>query len=60
MDKSMEEIIEYTTVYADNIKDLDVKVGTMIKKGYQPYGSPYASDVGEFVACQAMVKYKFF
>ncbi len=53
----MNEIIEYITALASNIKDLDKKVNDLIKQGYQPYGSPYVTEGTEFLACQAMVRH---
>ena len=54
----MKRIAEYTTARDSNIKDLDRIVNEMIEQGFQPFGSPYVTEGGEFLACQAMVRYE--
>lgn len=55
------KIIDYKTVGASDATKLDAEVNSLIKLGYQPYGSPYLSDrpvegiVGDFAMYQAMV-----
>jgi hypothetical protein len=59
----MNKIAEYKTAFGPLLADLDEGVNKLIKEGYQPYGSPYAtrvldSDVQDpRCICQAMVKY---
>lgn len=54
----MKQIIEYTTIRESNFESLDMKVNELIEQGFQPFGSPYVTDNGDFLACQAMVKYE--
>lgn len=54
----MKRIIEYRTARDSNIDGLDRKVTEMIEQGFQPFGSPYVTEAGEFLACQAMVRYE--
>ena len=54
----MKQIIEYKTITAGATDELDKKVNESIRQGFQPFGNPYISDEGEFLACQAMAIYK--
>jgi hypothetical protein len=54
----MKPIIDYSTVCESNTRSLDARVSTLMKEGFQPFGSPYvAQDLGDFNICQAMVKH---
>ena len=59
----MTKITEYTTARAENYKDFDIEINEYIRRGYQPFGSPYVTEseneqgVREFLVCQAMVRY---
>ena len=54
----MEEINAYRTVRTTGFTQLDEEVNSLIKEGFQPFGSPYTA-VGKdgFRVCQAMVKF---
>lgn len=54
----MKQVIEYITIAKDNFELLDKIVNEKIKMGFQPYGNPYVTEDKEFLACQAMVRYK--
>lgn len=55
----MNAIEEYTTVSATSSKELDVKVTELLKKGFEPYGSPYIANSPERVNIfQALVRNK--
>lgn len=54
----MKQIIEYVTLSKDNFESLDTIINEKIKKGFQPFGNPYVTEHKEFLACQAMVRYK--
>jgi hypothetical protein len=45
----MNAIEEYLTVVAADAKELDAKVSELLKKGFQPYGSPYLASGPESI-----------
>ncbi len=52
----MNHVTDYKTITASSFEDLDKKVTESIREGFQPFGNPYVTDVGEFLVCQAMVR----
>jgi hypothetical protein len=55
-ERKMTQISQYKTITAHSFEDLDRKVNESINQGFQPFGDPYVTDVGEFLACQAVVR----
>ena len=54
----MTKITEYTTARAGDFKAFDIQINEHIRRGYQPFGSPYVTEsMDEFLVCQAMVRY---
>ena len=57
-------IIEYKTAHGSSVKELDELVNSMLRDGFQPFGSPYLSDhaiedtLDTFAVWQAMVRYE--
>lgn len=56
------KIKEYVTAFGNNPRELDEAVNKLIAKGWQPYGSPYATEnpvkqaLEHLLLAQAMVK----
>jgi hypothetical protein len=55
------EIMEYKTAVSTDIANLDKTVNELIKKGFQPFGTPYFVPknahgvLTDYAVCQAMV-----
>jgi hypothetical protein len=49
------KIIGYKTATGANVRELDHAVIELLSEGYEPYGSPYLSDVENRVFYQAMI-----
>ena len=52
------KITEYKTVAEQSVRELDEEVNRLLTRGFELYGSPYASGVEaeDHLICQAMVK----
>lgn len=56
------KVTQYVTAFGNNPRELDQSVNALIAKGFQPHGSPYATDnpiagaMEALLLAQAMVK----
>lgn len=56
------KITQYVTAYGNNPRELDQSVNALLAKGFQPHGSPYATEnpvegaMESLLLAQAMVK----
>jgi hypothetical protein len=51
-------ILEYFTAVDTDLKGLDKQVNSLVKDGYQPYGSPYVVPGEKTQICQAIVMFE--
>jgi hypothetical protein len=51
-------ILEYFTAVDTDVKALDKQVNSLVKDGYQPYGSPYVVPGEKTRICQAIVMFE--
>ena len=49
------KVLAYFTAVDTDIKQLDKQIGSFVKDGFQPYGSPYVLPGEKPQICQAIV-----
>lgn len=58
------KVIQYTTAFGNNPRELDQSVNALLAKGFQPHGNPYATEnpvegaMEALLLAQAMVKHE--